>query len=231
MNPGARFGLEALKILTSDEAISAVHALNDDTRRRILNALKAKKMSTTELVEFLSKDDPENSIKPQTVRYHLKKLQESNLVKLDGYAHAGNGNSHILKKVWRAVAEHIFIAATTIEDFPEREAYEVAKARNIIRPLEEIGFKIPENEDAVAEIAELFVEWDTLWRKCRDEAAKDLKNIGTLDPNVYVSLRRILSILHLTDSEYERYWEVSRHVTDRLRKAYRNGKGKNPEVY
>ncbi|MHA2377508.1 MAG: winged helix-turn-helix domain-containing protein [Candidatus Thorarchaeota archaeon] len=72
--------LDPVKILTGDEAIEAVRALNDENRRHILHALRARRMSTSELCEFLARDDPEKEVKPQTVRYHIKELEKCGLV-------------------------------------------------------------------------------------------------------------------------------------------------------
>ncbi|TFF91401.1 ArsR family transcriptional regulator, partial [Candidatus Thorarchaeota archaeon] len=134
--------MDTLKILTGDEAVAAVHALNDESRRRILYALKARRMSTSELVDFLAKKDPDNTIKPQTVRYHLKELERSGLVKQDGYEPAGNGGTHILKKLWRATAENIFIATGNMAALPERPPADINTSLDIIDVMRKLGFAI-----------------------------------------------------------------------------------------
>jgi DNA-binding transcriptional ArsR family regulator len=222
--------MDTLKILTGEEAVAAVHALNDESRRRILYALKARRMSTSELVDFLAKKDPDNTIKPQTVRYHLKELERSGLVKQDGYEPAGNGDTHILKKLWRATAENIFIATGNLAALPERPAADITTSLDIIDVMRKLGFAIPD-EETLKKTAKEFVEWDSLWRRGRESAEDTLEQVSEIDPKVYVALRRILSILYLDDHDYERYWTVSRQVTDFFRKAFREGVGRNPKVY
>ncbi|MHA1907891.1 MAG: winged helix-turn-helix domain-containing protein, partial [Candidatus Thorarchaeota archaeon] len=102
--------IDTLKVLTGDKAIDAVKALNDENRRQILHALRARRMSTSELVIFLSDPEAEKEVKPQTVRYHLKELEKCGLIEQDGYEPTGNGDSHIMKRRWRATAENVFIA-------------------------------------------------------------------------------------------------------------------------
>jgi DNA-binding transcriptional ArsR family regulator len=221
--------MDFLRILTGEQIIDAIRALNDPSRRRIFNALKAKTMSSVELCEFLAREDPNKEIKPQTVRYHLKELEKGGLVRQDGYEPAGNGDTHIMKKLWRATAENIFIATETAE-FPTKEATDLAKSLDIIGTLRQLGFSIPDDA-SVRETASKYVEWDQLWNKGRKSAEKVLKEISEMHPDVYVSMRRLLSIIQLNDQDYVRYWEISREVTDSLRKAYREGSGKNPEVY
>ncbi len=222
--------MDSLKILTGNEAILAFKALSDETRRRILHALKARRMSTNEIVEFLSRQDPDKEIKPQTVRYHLGVLEESGLIQQDGYEPAGNGDTHIMKKVWRATAENIFIATEHLDKVPSRRAADIATAYNIVEVMKQLGFAIP-SEPAVGELAEKYVEWDRLWRKGRGHAEQMLRTIPVIDPEVYVALRRLLSVISLHDTDYEHYWQISREVTDALREAYRKGAGRNPEVY
>ncbi len=223
-------GMDSLKILTGDEAIQAFKALSDETRRRIFHALKARRMSTSEIVEFLSQQDPNKEIKPQTVRYHLKELARSGLIRQDGYEPAGNGDTHIMKKVWRATAENIFIATENLDNLPSRRAADIATAYNIVSVMKQMGFAIP-SEPEIRELAKKYVEWDELWRKGRGHAEQMLRMVPVIDPEVYVALRRLLSIISLHDTDYEHYWQISREVTDALRDAYRRGAGKNPEVY
>ncbi|MHA1771340.1 MAG: ArsR/SmtB family transcription factor [Candidatus Thorarchaeota archaeon] len=223
-------GMDSLKILTGEEAIAAFKALADENRRRILHALKARRMSTSEIVEFLSRKDPDKEIKPQTVRYHLKELERAGLIRQDGYEPAGNGDTHIMQKLWRATAESIFIATEHLTDIPERRAADIAMAYNIVSVMKQLGFAIPE-EPQLKELTEQYVEWDKLWRKGRRHAESTLRSVPILDPEVYIALRRLLSVIHLHNEDYERYWTISRRVTDQIREAYRKGAGKNPEVY
>ena len=112
--------IDTIKVLTGEDAIEAYKVLSDESRRQILHALRARRMSTSELIEFLSKQDPEKEIKPQTVRYHIKELEKCGLVEQDGYEPTGNGDSYIMQKLWRATAENVFIAtgdmASLLED-------------------------------------------------------------------------------------------------------------------
>jgi hypothetical protein len=82
----------------------------------------------------------------------------------------------------------------------------------------------------LAKLAKEFVERDNLWTKGRELAKETLKAIPEIDPSLYIRFRRILSVVQLNDTEYERYWELSRSVTDKLRESYKAGINKNPEV-
>jgi DNA-binding transcriptional ArsR family regulator len=223
--------LEALKILTDEnEVATAIRALNDESRRRILYALRARKLSTAELCEFLEKEYPSREIKPQTVRYHLKELERASLIEQDGYAPSGNGESHIMMKLWRATAESVFIATGNMDELPERTEPGIEKSLDIMTTMRHIGFQFDDNE-AMKSLAQDFVERDKLWMHGREEAQKTLEDVSECDPGLYIRLRRILSVITLNDADYKQYWELSRSVTDRLRQAWKKGKGKNPEVY
>ncbi len=223
--------METVRILTGEEAINAVKALNDESRRQILHALRAKRMSTSELCDFLSEHGDGKEVKPQTVRYHLKELERASLIAQDGYEPAGgNGGNHIMKKLWRATAENVFIATGNMDDLPERTVNGIDSTLDLVGIMRELGFDL-HDEELTREIAEEFTERIQLWHKGREEAKHIMKRIPAIDPGVYKTLRRILGIIRLNDSEYTRYWDLSRTVTDKLRRAYRDGLGKNPEVY
>ncbi len=221
--------METVRILTGDQAVEAVRALYDTNRRRILHALRARTMSASELVDFFE-SEYKTELKPQTVRYHLKELERSGLVIQDGYEPAGNGDTHIMKKLWRATAENIFIATGKMAPFPDTEPVELSQVIDIVSVMRDLGFAIPENGE-IKDTIDKFLEWDRLWRKGRNAAREALEAVPELDPTVYITLRRILSVVRLNDKDYKHYWDVSRTVTDIFRAAYREGAGKNPDVY
>ncbi len=222
--------MEPVKILTGEQAIAAFHALSDASRRRILHALRARRMTTSELVDFLATQEPDKEPKPQTVRYHLKELERCGLIRQDGYEPAGNGDSHIMQKIWRATAESIFIATGDIVSPPTNIDRGIERSLDILNTMKQLGFAIPSTQE-IEHIIQNFTEWGHLWMLGRKQALDVLTSIAEIDPEIFVTLRRILSIILLPDNEYERYWEVSRLVSDALRKMYRSGHGANPEVY
>jgi DNA-binding transcriptional ArsR family regulator len=222
--------LDTLKILTGTEAIEAYKALSDENRRQILHALRARRMSTSELVDFLSEKDPKKEVKPQTVRYHIKELEKCGLVTQDGYEPAGNGDSHIMQKLWRATAENVFITTGDMDGLPERNGYDLDKTLDIVSTMRELGLVFV-NEKEVQEIAEDFTKRDKLYQSGLELAKENLREACVIDPKLFVVFRRILSVVRLRDKDYADYWEVSRKITDALREAYRRGEGKNPKVY
>lgn len=222
--------LDTLKILTGDQAIEAYKALSDENRRQILHALRARKMSTSELVDFLSAQDPNKEVKPQTVRYHIKELEKCGLITQDGYEPAGNGDSHIMQKLWRATAENVFITTGDMDGLPERNGYDLDKTLDIISTMRELGLVFT-SENEVQEVANDFTRRDKLYKAGLELAKENLRDACVIDPLLYVLFRRILSVVRLRDKDYQEYWEVSRKITDALREAYRRGEGKNPKVY
>ena len=221
--------LDTLRILTGEQAIDAYKALSDENRRRILHALRARRMSTTELVEFLSSQDPEKDVKPQTVRYHIKELEKCGLVTQDGYEPAGNGDSHIMQKLWRATAENVFITTGDMDGL-ERNESDLDKTLDIVSTMRDLGFTFT-NENEVQEIADQFTIRDKLYSRGLELAKETLRDVCEIDPKLYVVFRRILSLVRLSDKDYLDYWEVNRKMIDALRNAYRRGEGKNPKVY
>ena len=221
--------LDTLKILTGSEAIDAYKALSDENRRQILHALRAKRMSTSELVDFLSSQDPNREVKPQTVRYHIKELEKCGLVELDGYEPAGNGESHIMQKMWRATAENVFLATGDMDGLPERASYDLDKTLDIVGTLKQLGMEMDDTKE-MEDLAQAFITRDRLYTRGLEFAKENLREVCELDPKLYVLFRRILSVVRLSDKDYEQYWAVSRMITDVLRRAYKRGKGKNPLV-
>jgi DNA-binding transcriptional ArsR family regulator len=223
--------IDTLRVLTGEDAIDAYKVLSDESRRQILHALRARRMSTSELVEFLSEKDPKKEVKPQTVRYHIKELVKCGLVEQDGYEPTGdNGDSHIMKKVWRATAENVFIATGDMDGLPEPEGLDLNKMLDIVGTMRELGFQL-KDERETKNIAEDFTKRDRIYLKGLELAKETLRQVSELDPKLYVMFRRILSVVRLGEADYEAYWELSRKTTDALREAFKRGRGKNPDVY
>jgi DNA-binding transcriptional ArsR family regulator len=222
--------LDTLRILTGEQAIDAYKALSDENRRQILHALRARPMSTTELVEFLSKQDPQKEVKPQTVRYHIKELEKCGLVQMDGYEPAGNGDSHIMQKIWRATAENVFITTGDLNGFGTHGGSDFDKTLDIVATMKNLGFKF-ETEDEIRQIAEAMTKRDKVTAIGIAYARETLHQASEIDPALYVIFRDILSVVRLNESDYQEYWKTSRLITDTLRAAYRRGEGKNPKVY
>ena len=222
--------LDTIKILTGQQAIDAYKALSDESRRQILHALRARRMSTSELVEFLSNQDPEKEVKPQTVRYHIKELEKCGLIIQEGYEPAGNGNSHIMQKLWRATAENVFITTGDMDGLPDANNYDLNKMLDIVSTMRELGLQF-KDEKEIQEIADDFSKRDKLYLRGLEYAKENLRQVCEIDPKLYVLFREILSIVRLSTVDYEEFWKVSRKMTDALREAYRRGEGKNPKVY
>ena len=222
--------IDTIRVLTGEEAIDAYKVLSDESRRRILHALRARRMSTSELIEFLSKQDPEKEIKPQTVRYHIKELEKCGLVEQDGYEPTGNGDSHIMQKLWRATAENVFIATGDMDGLPDRAEYDLDRTLDIVGTMRELGLVI-KNEQEMKEITKDMTNRDKIYLRGLEVAKKNLREISELDPKLYVLFRRLLSVVRLEEKDYLEYWEIGRRITDVLREASERGKGKNPRVY
>jgi DNA-binding transcriptional ArsR family regulator len=139
--------IDTLRVLTGEDAIDAYKVLSDASRRQILHALRAGRMSTSELIEFLSKKDPEKNIKPQTVRYHIKELEKCGLVEQDGYEPTGNGDSHIMQKLWVATAENVFIATCDMDGLPEREDHDLDKTLDIVGTMRDLGLQLKDEQE------------------------------------------------------------------------------------
>lgn len=222
--------IDTIRVLTGEEAIGAYKVLSDESRRQILHALRARQMSTSELIEFLSKQDPEKEMKPQTVRYHIKELEKCGLVEQDGYEPAGNGDSHIMQKLWRATAENVFIATGDMDGLPEDAESDLDRTLDIIGTMRNLGFVL-KDEQEMKTIAEAMTKRDKIYLKGLEFAKENLREICELDPKLYVVFRRVLSVVRLEEKDYHDYWELSKKITDDLREAYERGKGKNPRVY
>ncbi len=222
--------IDTIRILTGDSAIDAYKALSDENRRQILHALRARHMSISEIVDFLAAQDSTRELKPQTVRYHIKELAKCGLVEQSGYEPTGNGDSHIMQKIWRATAENVFLATGNLDGLPNGETADLDKTLDIIHTMKGLGL-VMSDESEMHKVAETLTERDQLYKKGLEFAKETLRDVCEIDPKLYIVFRRLLSVVRLNDSDYDQYWNLSRELSDSLRGAYRRGKGKNPEVF
>ncbi|MFX1578759.1 MAG: helix-turn-helix domain-containing protein [Promethearchaeota archaeon] len=222
--------IDTIKVITGEEAIDAYKVLSDASRRQILHALRARRMSTSELVDFLSKQDPDKKVKPQTVRYHIKELEKCGLIEQDGYEPAGNGDSHIMQKLWRATAENVFIATGNMDELPEDTDRNLDRTLDIVGIMKELGFVL-KNDQEMKKVAEDMTKRDRSRLKGLEFAKDSLCAVHELDPKLYMLFRSVLSVVRLDENDYREYWELSRKITDILREAYARGRDKNPPVY
>ena len=222
--------IDTIRILTGDSAIDAYKALSDENRRQILHALRARHMSISEIVDFLAAQESNKELKPQTVRYHIKELAKCGLVEQSGYEPTGNGDSHIMQKIWRATAENVFLATGNLDGIPNGETADLDKTLDLIQTMRGLGLTMSD-ESELHRIAETLTERDRLYKIGLEFAKETLREASEIDPKLYMVFRRLLSVVRLNDSDYTQYWDLSRELFDSLRGAYRRGKGKNPEVY
>ena len=187
-------------------------------------------MSTSELIDFLSKQDPKKEIKPQTVRYHIKELEKCGLVEQDGYEPTGNGDSHIMQKLWRATAENVFIATGDMDELPEDADRTLDRTLDIVGIMKELGFVL-KDEDEMKRVAGDMTKRDRSRLKGLEFAKDALCAVHELDPKLYMLFRSILSVVRLDEKDYLEYWGLSKSITDILREAYVRGKQANPPVY
>jgi hypothetical protein len=187
-------------------------------------------MSTTELIDFLSKQDPTKEIKPQTVRYHIKELEKCGLVEQDGYEPTGNGDSHIMQKLWRATAENVFIATGDMDELPEDAGRNLDRTLDIVGIMKELGFVL-KNEQEMKRVAEDMTKRDRIRIKGLEFAKDTLCAVHELDPKLYMLFRSVLSVVRLDEKDYQEYWDLTKKITDILREAYARGKERNPRVY
>ncbi|MFW9932804.1 MAG: hypothetical protein ACFFDR_09110, partial [Candidatus Thorarchaeota archaeon] len=110
------------------------------------------------------------------------------------------------------------------------ESYDLDRTLDIIGTMRQLGMAL-KDESEMRSVAEDFAARDAIYMRGLERAKETLRDVCELDPKLYVVFRRILSVVRLDETDYLKYWEVSRRITDILRDAYRRGKGKNPEVY
>ena len=135
-----------------------------------------------------------------------------------------------MQKLWRATAENVFITTGDMDGLPNGNNYDLNKMLDIVSTMRELGLQF-KDEKEIQEIADAFSKRDKLYLRGLEYAKENLKQVCEIDPKLYVLFREILSIVRLSNVDYEEFWKVSRKMNDALREAYRRGEGKNPKVY
>jgi len=186
--------VRSVKVLTDPKAFEL---LADDTRRRIINLLKAKELTVSQLAEQIDKT-------PQNIYHHIRKLVDGGLLEVAREERIEN----FVEKYYRATAEIFEVThGTGEEDLNERET------KQILQSLFSVGLVRKLEDQTLVKVLKI------LRRQGFIGFSPDLsKKLEKLDAGVVIKLHTVdyAQILMMNDKQFYEYQELQKELRDLL---------------
>ena len=180
----------------------AMELLADNTRRKIIDLLRAKDMAVIQIAEHLEKT-------PQAIYHHIGKMLESGLVEVAKEERI----AHFIETYYRATAE-FFLFTHGEERDEEGGRLEEARTREAIHALVKLGFQLEADNDTVTKIVRLAKKMDL--GKPSHELSEKIAEMNDID---YFTKQYVLDyagILSMSNKQFEEMQNHQREIRELL---------------
>ncbi|MBS3790699.1 MAG: winged helix-turn-helix transcriptional regulator [Candidatus Thermoplasmatota archaeon] len=160
----------------------------EKSRRQILDLLRVKNMTISQVAEALEKDQ-------STVYRHIKKLEEAGFIEVKGE----RKEHHIPERIYGRTAE-VFLMAPEPISSGNTSAFGIAwndeKVKECINMLEDIGYEV-EKEGVIEELVDHFSELD---REVNEELSRSLDEDSKIDFSSLMQIKFLISLIKIENS-------------------------------
>jgi len=188
--------MKAVKVITDPKAFEL---MADDTRRRVVNLLRAKEMTVSQISETLHKT-------PQNIYHHIRKLVEGGLVEVVREEKIEN----FIERYYRTTAEIFEVThGRGEEEISETEVKALLKSLSTAKLIRSVDDQTSSRAVKLLQKTRSVNYGDDLTRKLEkiDDAALALK-LHTTD---YAQL------LLMSDTQFEEYQKLQRQLRELLK--------------
>jgi len=161
----------------------------ESTRKQILDLLRVKNMTISQVSEALEKDQ-------STVYRHIKKLEEAGFIEVKGE----RKEHHIPERIYGRTADVFLLSPEPISSDKTSSLgirWDDGKVKECLDILEEIGYEV-EKEEVIEKISYYFYELD---KEVNKELSKSLDDDFEMDFFSLMQIKFILSLIKLENSE------------------------------
>ncbi len=188
--------MKAVKVLSDPEAFEL---LADATRRRMINLLKAKQLTVSQIAESLNKT-------PQNIYHHIRKLVDGGLVEVAREERTEN----FVERYYRATAEIFEVTHGAV-----KEEFDRVESKALLKSLSVAGLVGPVDDQTLSKAVRILEQARSI--SFDEHLAKRLEKIE--DPGLAIKLHTVdyAQILLMNDSQFEDYQRLQRELRDLLR--------------
>ena len=189
--------------------------MNDGTRRKIIDLLRAKDMAVIQIAEQLEKT-------PQAIYHHMGKMLETGLIEVAKEERIG----HFIETYYRATAE-FFMFTNGEEKDEEGGRLEEARTREALQALPSLGLGNPIDKPTTDKLVTLMRKANQAWTgKPAHELSEKIADREDLDYFTKQSLIEYSQIVLMSDKHFE---EMQRNQKE-IRELLITGLGRKPEL-
>jgi DNA-binding transcriptional ArsR family regulator len=179
---------------------AAFELLADSTRRRIVNLLKARELTVSQIAEQLDKT-------PQNIYHHMRKLQEGDLVEVAREARVEN----FVEKYYRATAE-IF----EVRHGEGNDEIDEANTREVLLSMSKAGLLRLVDDAIVSRAIKLLKQARKV--SFGPELQKRLEHLNDADLAIKLHTADYAPTLLMTDREFDDFQKLQGELRDLLTK-------------
>lgn len=188
--------MRAVKVLTDPKAFEL---MADDTRRRIVNLLRAREQTVSQISENLDKT-------PQNIYHHIRKLAEGGLVEVVREEKIEN----FIERYYRATAE-IF----EITHGREEEEVSPTEVKGVLKALSKAGILRNVDDQTSTKAIKLLQRSRSI--HFGDNVTERLEKLEDAGLVVKLHTTDYAQLLLMSDSQFEEYQKIQRQLRDLLR--------------
>lgn len=189
--------LKAVKVISDPKVFEL---LADDTRRRMINLLRAKELTVSQIASELGKT-------PQAIYHHIRKLLEGGLIEAAREERVEN----FVETYYRASAESFEITHGERGD----EELDEGEVREVLNSLANIGLVRKADEQTVSRAVKLLKRVRAIG--LNPKQAEKIEKLE--DPNMFLKLHAAdyARLLFFTDKQFDEYQSLQKELRELLK--------------
>ncbi len=194
--------MRAIKVIRDPKAMDL---MNDGTRRKIIDLLRAKEMAVIQIAEQLEKT-------PQAIYHHIGKMLDTGLIEVAKEDRIG----HFIETYYRATAE-FFMFTNGEEKDEEGGRLEEARTREALQALPSLGLGNPVDKPTTDKLVTLIRKANQAWKgKLAHETSEKVAEREDLDYFTKQSVIEYSQLVLMNDKHFEDMQQNQKEIRDLL---------------
>jgi DNA-binding transcriptional ArsR family regulator len=191
-----RWNLKAVKVLTDPETFEL---LADTTRRRMINLLKARELTVSQIAESLNKT-------PQNIYHHIRKLVDGGLVEVTREERTEN----FVERYYRATAEIFEVTHGSV-----KEDFDKIESKAFLKSMSSAGLVGPVDDRVLTKAVKILEETRSI--SFDPHLVKRLEEIDDTALAIRLHTMDYAQVLLMSEAQFDEYQRLQKELRDVLR--------------